>query len=306
VTVNVAAVNDLPTVTATQTVAGTEDTAAKFTVAATDADGGTLTYTAAGAKSGTVTGGENGAFTYTPNANFNGTDTVTVTVKDAAGGTTTQTVTVNVAAVNDVPTVAATQNITVIEDTAFNGTVAATDVDGDTLTYSVTTASKAGAAVTIGNDGKFTYTPTTNFFGTDSFVVTANDGKGGTVSQTVNVTIADAPDVITVDKAGVNIDADNVDTTYNVVLGNYNYTITGFDAGTSATSGTTGGDVIVGPAGVPVSIDNSNTTDGRVVLTYASGGQVATITLDGLTTAQDAAIFGPNSFNTVFGAGAIA
>jgi VCBS repeat-containing protein len=272
-------------------------------VTATDKEGGALTYTATGAKNGTVTGGENGAFTYTPNANYNGTDTVTVTVKDSGGLTTTQTVTLNVAAVNDAPTfAAATQNITVIEDTAFNGTVSATDVDGDALTYSVTTASKNGANVTVGNDGKFTYTPATNFFGTDSFVVTANDGKGGTVSQTVNVTIADAPDVITVDKAGVNIDADNVDTTYNVVLGNYNYTITGFDVGADAATG----DRIVGPAGVPVSLDNSNTSDGKVVLTYASNGQVATITLDGLTTAQDAAIFGPNSFNTVFGSGSLA
>jgi VCBS repeat-containing protein len=290
---------------ATQTVSINEDAVgSKFTVTATDKEGGALTYTAAGAKSGTVSGGENGTFTYTPNKDFNGTDTVTVTVKDSGGLTTTQTVTVNVAAVNDAPTIgSATQTINTDENKAVTGNVSATDVDGDTLTYTIATQGKNGSA-TIGADGKFTYTPTANVAGQDTFVVSVTDGKAGTVpvTQTITVNVTDLPNIIDVKAAGTNTDADNVDTTYNVSLGTYTYTITGFDVGGSATTG----DRIIGPAGVGASFDNPNTTDGRVVMTYASNGQVATVILDGLTPEQDAQIFGPNTFNAVFGSGALA
>lgn len=186
--------NVAPTVAATQTVAGTEDTASTITVAATDANKkDVLTYTVSTPANGTATISNN-VVTYTPKANFNGTDTFTVTVKDAKGLTATQAVTVNVAAVNDRPAFAdAARTLSVNEDTAGTVTVAATDVDGDTLTYTAGTA--ANGTVTV-SGGAVTYTPKANFNGTDSFVVTASDGKGGTATQTINVTVAavnDAP-----------------------------------------------------------------------------------------------------------------
>jgi len=186
--------NVAPTVTPTQTVAGTEDTASTVTVAATDSNkDDVLTYTVSTPANGTAAISGN-VVTYTPKANFNGADSFTVTVKDAKGLTASQTVTVNVAAVNDKPTFAAgTQAVTTNEDTAATVTLAASDVDGDTLTY--TAAAPANGTVTI-SGSTATYTPNANYNGADSFVVTASDGKGGTVTQTVNVTVAavnDAP-----------------------------------------------------------------------------------------------------------------
>jgi len=186
--------NVAPTVAATQTVAGTEDTASTITVAATDANkNDVLTYTVSTPANGTASISNN-VVTYTPKANFNGTDTFTVTVKDAKGLTATQAVTVNVAAVNDRPAFAdAARTLSVNEDTAGTVAVAATDVDGDTLTY--TAGAAANGTVTV-SGGAVTYTPRANFNGTDSFVVTASDGKGGTATQTINVTVAavnDAP-----------------------------------------------------------------------------------------------------------------
>jgi len=186
--------NVAPTVTPTQTVAGTEDKASSITVAATDSNkDDVLTYTVSTPANGTATISGN-VVTYTPKANFSGADNFTVTVKDAKGLTASQAVTVNVAAVNDVPTfAAATQAVTTNEDTAATVTLAATDVDGDTLTY--TAATPANGTVTI-SGSTATYTPKANYNGADSFVVTASDGKGGTVTQTVNVTVAavnDAP-----------------------------------------------------------------------------------------------------------------
>lgn len=89
---------------------------------------------------------------------------------------------------NEAPTADATQAVTTAEDTAKQVTVAATDPDGDPLTYSVTTAAGHGT-VTGGTGGVFTYTPAADYNGTDSFVVTATDPDGATVTQTVNVTI---------------------------------------------------------------------------------------------------------------------
>src|SRR5207244_12601266 len=63
-----------------------------------------------------------------------------------------------------------------------------TDVDGDPLTVTaVSGGTKGTVALTAGT---VTYTPTANANGTDSFSYTVSDGKGGTATGTVNVTIA--------------------------------------------------------------------------------------------------------------------
>ncbi len=194
VTVNVAAVNDAPTYSASsQAVSASEDAAKVIAVAATDVEGDALTYTAGAASNGTVTVSGSTA-TYTPNANFNGTDSFVVTVSDGKGGTATQTINVTVAAVNDAPTYSASsQAVSASEDAAKVIAVAATDVEGDALTYTAGAASNGTVTV---SGSTATYTPNANFNGTDSFVVTVSDGKGGTATQTINVTVAavnDAP-----------------------------------------------------------------------------------------------------------------
>lgn len=92
---------------------------------------------------------------------------------------------------NSPPVVAATQAVTLAEDARATITVSATDPNGDTLTYT-TTAPTRGAVVATGNS--FVYTPNANFNGTDSFTVTVNDGKGGTATQTVNITVTPVND----------------------------------------------------------------------------------------------------------------
>lgn len=181
-----------PVFGAAQTITVLEDSGAQaITVTATDADNDALTYTNTAPTKGTLTGTA-GSYVYTPNANANGSDSFTVTAKDPSGGTVTQTVTINITAVNDAPTVAATQAITTDEGVAATLTVAGADVDGDALTYTVP-ATGAGApargVVTVGANGALTYTPNANESGPDTFIVTVSDGKGGTVTQTVSVTI---------------------------------------------------------------------------------------------------------------------
>ncbi|HEX2701770.1 MAG TPA: ELWxxDGT repeat protein [Acidimicrobiales bacterium] len=68
-----------------------------------------------------------------------------------------------------------------------------TDGNGDTLTAG-SASTPANGSVTLNADGSFTYTPGTNFNGTDSFTYTADDGDGGTDTATVTITVSAADD----------------------------------------------------------------------------------------------------------------
>ena len=206
VTVNVANVNDVP-VGANGSATTAEDVVLSGTLpAATDADNDMLTYAlATGPANGTVviTNATTGAYTYTPDANFNGADSFTFTVSDGNGGVVTYTQSITVTAVNDAP-IAQDQTLPAIEDTVLNGSVTATDADGDALSFSVagggTTAQ--GGQVVMQPNGSFTYTPASGFSGTDSFTYTVSDGNGGTDTATITINVEEVDDVFT---AGIDL-----------------------------------------------------------------------------------------------------
>jgi immune inhibitor A len=131
--------------------------------------------------------------TYTPNTGFIGTDTFDYTVEDDDGATDTATVTVEVIAppnqspdaVNDA---ASTQKNTAVTVNVVSND---TDPDGDALSVSSVGQPAHGNASNSGG-GTITYEPDENFVGTDSFSYTISDGRGGTDTATVTVTVADA------------------------------------------------------------------------------------------------------------------
>jgi VCBS repeat-containing protein len=104
-------------------------------------------------------------------------------------------------AINYAPTVDGETAFTTDEDMAVGGDIGASDVDGDSLSYTV----KDGAGPTKGAvtfaDGKFTYTPAANANGADTFTVVVDDGNGGSVEQTFTITITPANDAPMVDAA---------------------------------------------------------------------------------------------------------
>ncbi|WP_443943537.1 Calx-beta domain-containing protein [Pedobacter sp. AW1-32] len=185
--VTITPVNDAPVATA-PTLTTAEDIPVSGAITASDVDGDPLSFAVSTPPAnGTVVMNANGTFTYSPNANYNGTDLFTVTVSDGKGGNTTVTVNITITPVNDAPTATAPA-VTTPENTPVNGVISANDVDGDPLSFTVTTAPAHGTVV-LNADGTFTYVPATNYNGTDSFVVTVSDGKGGTTTVTVNITV---------------------------------------------------------------------------------------------------------------------
>ncbi len=83
------------------------------------------------------------------------------------------------------------------EDNTITGQVAASDPDGDSLTYTLVTGPEHGTIV-FNPDGSYVYTPGANYNGTDSFTFRASDGSLTSNVATIALAIAavnDAPEL---------------------------------------------------------------------------------------------------------------
>ncbi|VAW43361.1 hypothetical protein MNBD_CHLOROFLEXI01-2722 [hydrothermal vent metagenome] len=189
--------------------------------------GETLTVTAVGTTDNGGTASNNTTdITYTPAADFSGTEVFTYTIGDGNGGSDTATVTVTVTNVNDPPVITEADPVAVSMDedgapTPFSLTLNATDIEGDTITWSIQSQGSNGTATASGTglSQAIGYTPNGNYNGSDSFVVQVSDGNGGTDSITVNVTIDpqnDDPDAV---DDGFPVDENTTNNTL-LVLGN--------------------------------------------------------------------------------------
>jgi VCBS repeat-containing protein len=165
-----------------------------------DIDGGpTFAYsiqTQAGHGTAAVTNSATGAFTYSPSTNYFGPDSFVFQVSDGRGGIATATVTISVVSeVND-PPVADDQSRSTNEDTLLTGTATASDVDhdpADILTFSLSSGPAHGGA-TVAANGYYEYLPSANYFGPDSFVFQVSDGRGGTDTGTITITVIEVND----------------------------------------------------------------------------------------------------------------
>ena len=193
--VTITPVNDIPVITGQTTLTTLEDTALTIVLAnltVTDVDN---TYPTG--FSLTLQAGSNYTFvgaTITPAANFNGTLTVPVTVSDGSGGTSAPfSLTITVSPVNDAP-VCFNVALTVNEDTAGDVAPSCTDVDGDTLTYSIVAQGASGTASVAA--GQLHFVPAANINGSVTFTYRANDGTvfSNTANAVVTITpVNDAP-----------------------------------------------------------------------------------------------------------------
>ena len=126
--------NDAPVALDRPSVTIDEDTATVISLAATDADGDILTHSIV---SGPVNGflsGTGSDLTYTPATNYFGSDSFIFKANDGSADSNIATISIIVNAVNDFP-VAEDQSVSTDEDKAKDITLAATDTDGDALTY---------------------------------------------------------------------------------------------------------------------------------------------------------------------------
>lgn len=189
VTVDVAAVEDAPVATA-QTVSATEDTASPILLTGIDPDGDTLGFALSSSPAhGTLTGTPP-AVTYTPVANYNGADAFSFTVTDGHTTSAPVTVTLSVAAVNDVP---------VVSGAALSGNegvdipipLPATDVDGEALSYTIEMSPYKGRFNGSGANLAFN---SLNLNGDFTFSMIASDGHSSSAPAVFTVAVAPVND----------------------------------------------------------------------------------------------------------------
>ncbi len=198
VIINVGAVLDAP-VAQNAELSTNEDSTASGTLLGKDPDGGTLVYSiVVNGTKGTarITDPSTGAFNYEPSKESNGTDLFGFKVTRGSVSSMVGAVLVTIAPVNDAPT-ANSATLAVTEDITKTGTLTASDIDGDALTYSiVSNGAKGTATITNAGTGTFSYQPSKDLNGTDTFTFKVNDGNADSNIATVTVTIApvnDAP-----------------------------------------------------------------------------------------------------------------
>lgn len=177
-----------------------EDGALTATLLATDGEQAALTYTVMTPPTqGTLTAFDSatGAYTYEPAANYSGSDALTFEASDGFLDSNQASVTITVNPVNDAPT-ADSFALTAQEDTLATGAVTGADVDGDTLTFSLTGTgtTEQGGMVTMQTDGTFEYQPPANFSGADAFGFMAADASTSSAPANVSIEVTainDAP-----------------------------------------------------------------------------------------------------------------
>jgi ELWxxDGT repeat protein/VCBS repeat-containing protein len=193
------AVNDIYSV---NTTASLSQTAPGVLANDTDLDSANLTAVlVSGVQNGTLNLNANGSFTYQPNTGFSGSDRFIYVANDGSLNSTTATVNLFVTASVNAAPIANPDTFTVAEDTLLNtGNVLTNDTDSDgniPLTASVITTPTNALSFTLRPDGTFSYQPTPNFSGLDTFTYAAIDSLGAVSSvaiATFSVTpVNDAP-----------------------------------------------------------------------------------------------------------------
>ena len=165
-----------------------------------DVDGDTLTVNTtpvSNVSNGSLTLNSDGSFRYIPNSNFNGSDRFSYQVRDGKGGTAQGSVMLSINGINDIPV--AINDIYSLDEDATLSILANdanqllsndSDVDGDSLTVNTTPVSNvSNGSLTLNSNGSFSYTPSLNFNGTDSFIYQVSDSNGGIAQASVSLTV---------------------------------------------------------------------------------------------------------------------
>ncbi|MBL8299980.1 MAG: tandem-95 repeat protein, partial [Rhodanobacteraceae bacterium] len=206
ITINVTGVGNRPPAAVAQVVSLNEDGTLAIVLAGSDADGDALSFRVTVAPTQGRLSGVAPTLIYTPAANFHGSDSFDFVVSDGQADSAPATVSLTINPVNDAP-VAVAASLPASEDTALALVLSATDIDGDTLTYSVISTPSHGSL--SGTAPDLSYTPAANYHGSDSFQFVVNDGQVNSAPVTVSLSIAPVNDVPAANVASLTVTGAN-------------------------------------------------------------------------------------------------
>ena len=113
--------------------------------------------------------------------------TYLVTLSEGQRGVATRPVTITLLGTNDAP-IAEDESVAMRAGRAISGTLEATDVDSETLSFATVTGPAHGR-LSLGADGAYCYTPDAGFRGTDSFTYRASDGSLDSNLATITLSV---------------------------------------------------------------------------------------------------------------------
>jgi len=174
-----------PTITSTPGFAATVQQPYTYQVTATNPENVTLQYSLPSAPAGMTIDPASGLIQWTPTTGQLGLTAVLVAVADGLGGTATQTYALTVQPPDQPPTITSTPITSATAGAPYEYDVAASDPDGDPLTYSLTTAP---SGMTIDTLGRITWSPGTGNIGPNNIHVVVS-GRGGLADQTYTLTV---------------------------------------------------------------------------------------------------------------------
>jgi len=194
ISVTVLAVNDAP-IANPQSHTTKENKSVSATLTGSDVDGDPLIFIICkepqhGRLTFDSNFNTNGRLIYTPEPQFTGQDIFTFKLNDGEVDSATATVSINVAP-NILP-VAEPHSVTTTEDTPVEISLIGSDSDSDPLAYSMVTVPSHGSL--SGTAPNLTYTPNTNFNGSDSFTFKVNDGAADSAPAAVSITVSPVND----------------------------------------------------------------------------------------------------------------
>nr|WP_223192106.1 Ig-like domain-containing protein [Pseudoalteromonas piscicida] len=176
VNITVTSVNDAPVISGSPATSVNEDVAYSFTPFASDTDGDSLTFSVANLPVWASFDDTTGAITGTPTEGQDGTYSgIVITVSDGQVDASLPAFSILVNAVNDAPIISGTPTTSVKQDEAYSFTPTASDIDSQTLTFSVTNLPAWASFDT--SSGGLAGTPTREDVGTYSnVIISVSDG----------------------------------------------------------------------------------------------------------------------------------
>lgn len=181
-----------------------------------------------------VSNGQTGEFSYHPDTDYAGSDSFTFNVSDGINTSNTATVTLAVVEPNIAP-LANNMHIRVLQGASFEGLLAASDANGDTMCYHVDHQGSLGHTEVNSATGAFSY-QAGNTLGRDYFVYSVCDGKVNSNQATVWVDILSLEQICGTGgyKQGFDSDADGwadvIEQAFGTVIDDATDTPAGLDA----------------------------------------------------------------------------
>jgi VCBS repeat-containing protein len=198
ITIRITPVNDAP-IANSNAISTNEDTPVIISEASllgndSDADGDTLQVTGiTNSGGGALVNNGNGTWTYTPAANFFGGITLRYQIQDGNGGTASADLVINVAPVNDAPSVSnLSRTLNEGDQITIDPSGVISDIDGSSPFSRIITRGPTNGTLTIDQNGRFVYRHNGSETTTDSAEFRVRDA-GGALSGTAQLTFTIVP-----------------------------------------------------------------------------------------------------------------